>query len=120
MNEPPLAGRSVYRRGACGADPPATFPGVAGVALPATPFLVDVRTPPEFNQGRIDGPINVPLNRLRDHLGSLPAGREMVVYCANGYRSAIAASLMLVTRFRAVTDLVGGLAAWEAARLPVT
>jgi hydroxyacylglutathione hydrolase len=89
-------------------------------ALPATPFLVDVRTPPEFNQGRIDGAINVPLNRLRDHLGSLPAGRDVVVYCASGYRSAIAASLMLVTRFRAVTDLASGLAAWEAARLPVT
>lgn len=84
------------------------------------PLLVDVRTSPEFNQGRIDGAINVPLNRLRDHLGSLPAGRDVVVYCASGYRSAIAASLMLVTRFRAVTDLVGGLAAWDAARLPVT
>ena len=84
------------------------------------PLLIDVRTPPEYEQRRIDGAINVPLNRLRDRLGALAAGREAVVYCASGYRSAIAASLMLRAKFPAVVDVVGGLGAWDAAGLPVT
>ncbi|MBV9196024.1 MAG: MBL fold metallo-hydrolase [Solirubrobacterales bacterium] len=83
------------------------------------PLLIDVRTPPEYKQRRIDGAINLPLNRLRERLGSVAAACETVVYCATGYRSAIAASLMLQARHPAVVDLVGGLGAWDAARLPV-
>jgi rhodanese-related sulfurtransferase len=39
------------------------------------------------------------------------------VYCATGYRSAIACSLMRRAGMRAVTDLIGGISAWESARL---
>jgi hydroxyacylglutathione hydrolase len=84
------------------------------------PLLIDVRTPPEWNQQRIDGAINLPLNLLRDRLHTVPAGRELAVYCAGGYRSAIATSLMLRASYPTVTDLVGGLAAWDAAGLPLT
>jgi hydroxyacylglutathione hydrolase len=84
------------------------------------PLLIDVRTPPEWTQRGIDGAINVPLNRLHDNLPVVADDRPAVVYCASGYRSAIAASLMLRAGFTRVLDLVGGLAAWDAARLPVT
>jgi glyoxylase-like metal-dependent hydrolase (beta-lactamase superfamily II)/rhodanese-related sulfurtransferase len=84
------------------------------------PLLIDVRTPPEWIQRRIDRAINLPLNFLRDRLDILPAGRELAVYCAGGYRSAIATSLMLRAGSPTVTDLVGGLAAWAAAGLPLT
>ena len=84
------------------------------------PTLIDVRTPSEWTQRRIDGAINLPLNRLRDRLGTVPADPGLAVYCAGGYRSAIATSLMLRAGYPTVNDLVGGLAAWDAAELPVT
>jgi hydroxyacylglutathione hydrolase len=82
------------------------------------PLLIDVRTAREWTQeGRIEGALNVPLGELQEQAKALPMDREMVLYCTSGYRSAIAASLLQRNRSR-VADLVGGLAAWEAARLP--
>jgi hydroxyacylglutathione hydrolase len=82
------------------------------------PLLVDVRTEREWRSGRIDGAINIPLSRLAHEVTSLPSAWPLVVYCASGYRSAIATSLMLRAGRRAVTDLIGGIDAWHATRLP--
>jgi glyoxylase-like metal-dependent hydrolase (beta-lactamase superfamily II) len=49
----------------------------------------------------------------------LPRDRPLVVHCATGYRSAIAASILLATGFESVADLVGGLAAWTSSNLDV-
>jgi rhodanese-related sulfurtransferase len=76
--------------------------------------VIDVRTPREFGEGSITGAVNLPLSRLGDQLEALPP-EELIVYCATGYRSAIAASLILRTGRRDVADLVGGYPAWEAA-----
>jgi len=43
----------------------------------------------------------------------------LLVYCAGGYRSSIAASLLQGHGFDMVAEIAGGLAAWEAAKLPV-
>ncbi len=80
---------------------------------PDPPLVVDVRAPSELEHGRIDGAVNVPLSRLSNELNALPPNRPLVVYCGSGYRSAIAASLVR-RHGRDVSDLVGGLAAWEA------
>ena len=45
---------------------------------------------------------------------------KVLVYCAGGYRSSIAASLLQQRGFEDVSEIAGGIAAWEAARLPVT
>jgi glyoxylase-like metal-dependent hydrolase (beta-lactamase superfamily II)/rhodanese-related sulfurtransferase len=79
------------------------------------PLLIDVRTEREWEEDRIDGAVNLPLSRLREQLTGLSSDRSMVVYCTSGYRSAIAASLLRRERVGEVTDLVGGIAAWEAA-----
>jgi rhodanese-related sulfurtransferase len=42
-----------------------------------------------------------------------------LVYCAGGYRSSIAASLIRRAGLESVGELAGGIAAWEAAKLPV-
>jgi rhodanese-related sulfurtransferase len=81
------------------------------------PLLVDVRTEREWQAGRIDGAINIPLSRLAAEMASLPSAWPVLVYCASGYRSAIACSLMCLGDRPAVTDLVGGMGAWESARL---
>jgi hydroxyacylglutathione hydrolase len=81
------------------------------------PLLIDVRSPAEWQERRIEEAMNAPLSRLDDSLDALPAHRLIVVHCATGYRSAIAASRMRLQGFQHVADLVGGLAAWESARL---
>ena len=83
------------------------------------PLAIDVRTPREREQKHIDGSLSVPLNRLADHLSSLPKDRPLLVYCAGGYRSSVAASLLQRSGFHSVAEIAGGFAAWEAANLPV-
>ncbi len=81
----------------------------------APPLVVDVRAPSEWEQERIDTAVNVPLSRLSELLETLPRDRQIVVHCASGYRSAIAAGLLERAGFANVTDLVGGLGAWASA-----
>ena len=85
------------------------------LAAPSPPLLIDVRAPGEWEQERIDASVNVPLPRLPERLETLPRDREIVVHCASGYRSAIAAGLLQGAGFARVADLVGGLAAWTSA-----
>jgi rhodanese-related sulfurtransferase len=83
------------------------------------PLLIDVRAPGERQQKRIAGSVHLPLNRLEERRGELPADRPLVVYCAGGYRSSIAASLLQHHGFANVSEIAGGITAWEAANLPV-
>ena len=81
--------------------------------------LLDVRTPTERGEKSISGSIGVPLSQLERRLGELPRDRPLLVHCAGGYRSSIAASLLARDGFSHVSELAGGIAAWEAARLPL-
>ena len=47
--------------------------------------------------------------------GELDPARPVVTYCAGGYRSSIAASLLRASAFADVSDLIGGYQAWLAA-----
>ena len=92
---------------------------VAAGAAGKSPLTLDVRAPREREQKRISGSISVPLNHLGERLSELPTDRPLLVYCAGGYRSAIAASLLQRHGFRQVSEIAGGIAAWEAAKLPL-
>jgi hydroxyacylglutathione hydrolase len=83
------------------------------------PALVDIRAPREREQKHIAGSLSVPLNHLAEHLDQLPADRALLVYCAGGYRSSIAASLLQSRGFSNVSEIAGGIAGWEAANLPL-
>ena len=83
------------------------------------PVLVDVRSPAEQAAGSIAGALALPLSRLPAHLSRIPTDRPLIVFCAGGYRSSIAASLLQKHGRGDVSELAGGFAAWEAARLPV-
>jgi hydroxyacylglutathione hydrolase len=83
------------------------------------PQLLDVRTPREREQKSIEGSVGIPLNHLLKRVRELPKNRPLLVYCAGGYRSSIAASLLQREGFGDVTEIAGGIAAWEAAKLPV-
>ena len=83
------------------------------------PVVIDVRTRKEWESRRIEGSTNIPLNRLQDAIREHPLGGEVVVHCESGYRSSIAASLLEREKVEGVSELVGGMAGWEAANLPI-
>jgi glyoxylase-like metal-dependent hydrolase (beta-lactamase superfamily II)/rhodanese-related sulfurtransferase len=84
-----------------------------------SPLAVDVRAPREREQKFIAGSLGIPLNHLVENIGMLPKDRALLLYCAGGYRSSIAASLLQKNGFDRVSEIAGGLAGWEAAKLPV-
>jgi len=88
-------------------------------ASPDSIQVVDVRRKPEWEQGHIGGALHKPLDRLESMLGDLKRDRPIVVHCKGGYRSGIACSLIQRAGFENVTNLIGGLDAWQACRLPV-
>jgi hydroxyacylglutathione hydrolase len=76
-------------------------------------LVVDVRNPGEVEAtGTIEGAVHLPLARLTGELAHLENSRPTVVYCAGGYRSAIAASTLRAAGFSDVSDLLGGYQAW--------
>jgi glyoxylase-like metal-dependent hydrolase (beta-lactamase superfamily II) len=89
------------------------------LAASDAPLAIDVRTPTERSAKHIAGSVHVPLSRLSDHLAELPRERPLLVFCAGGYRSSIAASLLQRGGFTQVSEIAGGITAWEAAQLPV-
>jgi hydroxyacylglutathione hydrolase len=86
----------------------------AQAAVPGL-VLLDVRGPGEYGQGSIEGSVHIPLVQLRERLGELDPDRPVVTFCAGGYRSSIAASLLRASGFADVSDLIGGYQAWKAA-----
>ena len=90
-----------------------------GQAPGPVPLMVDVRAPGEHQQKRIAGSVSIPLNHLAERFSELPANRPLLVYCAGGYRSSIAASLLMRHGFTHVSEIAGGIAAWDTGNLPV-
>ncbi len=89
------------------------------LASQRAPQLVDVRTQGEREQKFIAGSVGMPLNHLLERSTELDKQQSVVIYCAGGYRSSIAASLLQQAGFSNVNEIAGGLAAWELAKLPV-
>jgi len=83
------------------------------------PLLLDIRNPREWRTKHIDGSVNVPLNHLQERIAEIPRDRRIAVHCAGGYRSSIAASILHQYGITNLIEMAGGLAAWDAAKLPV-
>lgn len=83
------------------------------------PLMIDVRGPGERARKSIAGSLGIPLNHLVEKMETLPRDRALLVYCAGGYRSSIAASLLQRGGFETVGEIAGGIVGWESAKLPV-
>ena len=81
--------------------------------------LIDVRTDAEVAEARIAGAEHIALDRFEPETLDLSDGREVVLYCRSGRRSAIAGERLAAVTGAPVVHLDGGLIAWEAAGLPV-
>jgi hydroxyacylglutathione hydrolase len=78
--------------------------------------VVDVRNPGEVEAGTIPNAIAIPVGQLPSRVGELNPGLPTVVYCAGGYRSSVAASLLRQHGFADVSDILGGYGAWAESR----
>jgi len=69
-------------------------------------LIIDVRTPPEYEAGHINGAINIPYEviDLKIMQLSVDKDREILLYCLNGSRSAIAAERLGDLGYTRVTD----------------
>jgi len=76
--------------------------------------LLDVRSPKEFERERIGDPRArlIPLEELRERVGELPRGREIVTYCRLSLRGYEAARILEAAGFSEVRFMDGGLVAW--------
>ncbi len=96
-----------------------TAPALAEqLAESPSPFVVDVRSEKEWLSGHLAHSHNIPLMHLRGRLAEVPQDRPVVVHCEGGYRSAIGTSLLAEAGRTNVSDLVGGIKAWIASKLP--
>ena len=84
--------------------------------------VLDVRTPEEFAEGHLDGAFMVDFYApdFADQLAQLDASVPYLLYCRSGNRSGETMGLMAQMGFTDVTEIDGGIAAWQQAGLPVT
>jgi rhodanese-related sulfurtransferase len=81
--------------------------------------ILDVREPYEWETGRVDGSIHLPLNTLMaGGEPDLDRDRPVVVVCRTGSRSELA-TLMLQARGFDAHNLEGGLEDWAREGLPL-
>ena len=109
------SGRTLARTEQIGVDELAARIGEGGDLA-----VVDVRRPGEWQTGHIAEAVSVPLHELAARAEGFDRDTPVAAMCAGGYRSAIATSVLERLGFRKVTNVVGGMAAWNAAKLQVT
>ncbi|WP_418960914.1 MBL fold metallo-hydrolase [Streptomyces tritici] len=83
------------------------------------PVVIDVRNCGERGEhGFIDGALHIALGELPSRLDEIPRDRPLILHCAGGHRSSIAASLLRHHGFTDVSDILGGYAAWALSDTP--
>jgi len=83
--------------------------------------VLDIRTPQEFNQGRIAGAKNIDFQApdFEQRIETLDKSKSYLVHCASGGRSTHSLALFKKHSFQSVYHLDGGIKAWQKAGLPV-
>ncbi len=96
-------------------------------------FILDVRTPAEFEAAHIEGATSIPFKNvpahdpvnvtddklLKNRINEVPTDRPVIVYCLTGGRSLNASKLLVETGRTNIYNMQGGIPAWIDARYPV-
>lgn len=75
--------------------------------------LIDVRRAAEFETGSVSGAINVPLDALETAIERIDPTRPITLVCGSGYRASIAGSILESSGFTDVSNVDGGMHAYE-------
>jgi rhodanese-related sulfurtransferase len=77
--------------------------------------FLDVRDPHEYNLGKIPGAVTIGRSNLEKNVeGQVPREKTVVVYCANGNRSAFSADVLQIMGYETVRSLKEGFSGWVA------
>lgn len=85
----------------------------ARLASANPPVVLDIRSEMERKALHIEGSLHIPLNHLAERMHEIPHDRPIVICCRSGYRSSIAASLLQRHGLHQISDLEGGMNAWQ-------
>lgn len=81
--------------------------------------LVDVRQPAEWQEGHAAQAIHIPLGEIARRMDEISQEKPVVLICASGARSSMAAVALSKQGFCEVYNFAGGMGAWRGAGLPV-
>ena len=93
----------------------------AGLQSNEFAVIIDVRSNREWDNQRIPGAIHIPLSDLKGRMHELKSyeGKQLIMQCAVGGRSSKAVEILQQAGFSNVSNMNGGLVAWQKANLPV-
>jgi rhodanese-related sulfurtransferase len=86
---------------------------------PSRPVLLDVREMNEFTEVRAPGALLIPTSSFAARIHELPDDRPLLVICRTGVRSAAVTGFLARSGRDDVTNVAGGMEAWEQAGLPI-
>jgi hydroxyacylglutathione hydrolase len=81
--------------------------------------LLDVRSPREWEEGRMPGARHFFLPELRKRASELDKDKPVAAYCDSGYRASLASSILQAEGFTKVHNVPGSWQAWKNAKYPV-
>ncbi len=99
--------------------PRAPLPSISPASLrnllkdPGDLFIIDIRSPKDFEAGHIEPSVNIPFSRLQLRYPVIPLNRKIIVVDERGLRSYLAASYLARKGFRDVRWLAGGMEEWR-------
>ena len=111
-----LASQAVFAAGPANLGPDESF---RLVQQRGDLFLLDVRTPMEYQQFRLANATLIPIDQLMNRMSELPHDRPILVYCAVGSRSAQVVNYLVRRGFSQVYNLYGGIYAWANRGYPI-
>jgi rhodanese-related sulfurtransferase len=82
-------------------------------------YLLDVRTPQEYSQGKLAGSVLIPIGEFERRVREVPKNKTIVVYCAVGARSKPVASFLTQQGYKNVYNVTDGLVGWYRNGFPI-
>jgi len=82
-------------------------------------YLLDVRTPGEYQQARLEGARLIPIDQFAKRLSEVPKDLPILVYCAVGSRSAQVVNYLARQGYQEIYNLSGGIYSWSQNGYPV-
>jgi rhodanese-related sulfurtransferase len=90
------------------------------LAAAGAPMILDVREPQETNLGRIPGSVVIPRGTMETRIEAVaPRNAPIVIICASGNRSALAADTLQQMGYENVASMAGGFNGWAQSGGPV-
>ncbi len=86
---------------------------------PNTLYILDVRTPEEYQLGSLPNAMNIPLDELRDRLSEIPTDKPVYLFCATGYRGYVALKILNGHGFSNIKNVSGGYRTYSMSVEPI-